>query len=164
MELSKKQYQLIEDIKAKNVNNISVLGSVQSGKTYSIALGCILYANELHKYDSNKQYNGAIISWDLDSLKRNILEPLKYFLDLFGYRDGIDYTLKTGNNEKYFQIWNMRFYFFGFNTKVSFNKILGGPLIFIWVDESARIYSQLTLQDSFNELPGRQVSFSRTPI
>lgn len=163
MEISKKQYKLIEDIRAKNVSNISVLGSVQSGKTYSIALGCILYASELHKYDNSRMYNGAIISWDLDSLKRNILEPLKYFLDQFGYKDGKDYTLKTGNNEKYFQIWNVRFYFFGFNTKVSFNKILGGPLIFIWVDESARIYSQLTLQDSFNELPGRQVSFSGHP-
>lgn len=57
----------------------------------------------------------------------------------------------------------MTFYFFGFNTKLSFNKILGGPLLFIWVDEAARIYSNSTLQESFDELPGRQMSFVGHP-
>lgn len=163
MELSKKQWNLIELIKSQNVNSLSVLGSVQSGKTYSIALGTILYASELHKYDNTQEYNGAIIGWDLDAVKRNIIKPLRYFLKEFGYKENKDYVIKMGNNEKYFQIWNVRFYFFSFNTKISFNKILGGPLIYIWVDESARIYSQLTLQDSFNELPGRQVSYAGHP-
>lgn len=61
MLLSNKQTKLINDIKSQNVPDISVLGSVQSGKTFSIALGVILYASELHKYDSSKIYNGAII-------------------------------------------------------------------------------------------------------
>lgn len=163
MILSKKQIKLINDIKAQNVPKLSVLGSVQSGKTYSIALGVIMYASELHKYDNSRKYNCAIIAWDLDALKRNIIEPLKAFLDKFGYIEGRNYTLKTGNSEKYFEMWNVRFYLFGFNTKISFNKILGGPLIFIWVDESARIYSQLSLQESFDELKGRQVSFAGHP-
>lgn len=46
---------------------------------------------------------------------------------------------------------------------MSFNKILGRPLIFVWIDESARIYSQNTLQESFDEIPGRQSSFSGHP-
>lgn len=83
MELSKKQWNLIELIKSQNVNSLSVLGSVQSGKTYSIALGTILYASELHKYDNTQEYNGAIIGWDLDAVKRNIIKPLRYFLKEF---------------------------------------------------------------------------------
>ena len=122
-----------------------------------------MYASELHKYDNKKQYSGAIIGWDLQTIKGNIVEPLKYFLDEFGYKEGKDYELMFGQNDKYFKIWNMKFYFFGFNTKVAFNRILGRPLIFVWVDESARIYSNLTLQESFNELPGRQVSYSGHP-
>lgn len=61
MELSQKQLKLINDIKAQNVPEISVLGSVQSGKTFSIALGLILYASELYQYDNSKEYTGAII-------------------------------------------------------------------------------------------------------
>lgn len=61
MILSKKQIKLINDIEAQNIPDISVLGSVQSGKTFSIALGVILYASALHKYDDTRQYNGAII-------------------------------------------------------------------------------------------------------
>ena len=158
MILSTKQIKLINDIKAPNVPELSVLGSVQSGKTHSICLAVIMYASELHKYDNSRMYKGAIIGWDLDTLKGNIVEPLQAFLDAFGYIKDKDYVLKFGGNDKYFQIWNIRFYFFGFNTKLSFNKILGRPLIFVWVDESARIYSQLSLQESFDELP-RKTSF-----
>ena len=61
MILSKKQIKLINDIEAQDVPEISVLGSVQSGKTFSIALGVILYASELHKYDNTREYYGAII-------------------------------------------------------------------------------------------------------
>lgn len=153
MKLSQKQLKLIEDIKAQNKPDISVLGSVQSGKTFSIDLGLILYASELHKFDNSKEYYGAVIGWDLQTIKGNIVEPLKMHLNEFGYKEGKDYELAFGQNDKYFKIWNIKFYFFGFNTKVAFNRILGRPLIFVWVDESARIYSNLTLQESFNELP-----------
>lgn len=159
MKLSTKQLKLINDIEAQDVPDISVLGSVQSGKTFSIALGVILYASALHKYDNSRQYNGAIIGWDLDTLKGNILEPLQAWLNEFGYVKDKDYVLKFGGNDKYFQIWNVRFYFFGFNTKLSFNKILGRPLIFVWIDESARIYSQLSLQESFDEIPRKTSKF-----
>ena len=163
MKLSQKQLKLIEDIKAQNIPEINVLGSVQSGKTFSIDLGVILYASELHKYDSSKEYFGAIIGWDLQTIKGNIVEPLKSHLNAFGYKEGKDYELVFGQNDKYFKMWNVKFYFFGFNTKIAFNRILGRPLIFVWVDESARIYSNLSLQESFNELPGRQLSFSGHP-
>ena len=143
---------------------INVLGSVQSGKTFSIALAVILYASELHKYDNKKEYYGAIIGWDLQTLKGNIVEPLRLHLNAFGYKEGKDYELSFGQNDKYFKIWNVKFYFFGFNTKIAFNRILGRPLIFVWVDESARIYSNLSLQESFNELPRQTVKLFRTPI
>ena len=58
----------------------------------------------------------------------------------------------------------MKFYFFGFNNKLSFNKILGKPLIFCWVDESARIYSNDSLQESFDEIPGRMMSYAGHPF
>ena len=163
MNLSQKQWKLINDIKAQNIPEINVLGSVQSGKTFSIDLGMILYASELHKYDSTREFYGAIIGWDLQTLKGNIVEPLKIHLDAFGYKQGKDYELIFGQNDKYFKMWNVKFYFFGFNTKIAFNRILGRPLIFIWVDEAARIYGNLSLQESFDELPGRQVSFSGHP-
>ena len=57
----------------------------------------------------------------------------------------------------------MKFLFFGFNTYLSFNKILGKPLIFLWIDEAARIYSSSNLRDSFDEFPGRQMSFVGHP-
>lgn len=158
MELSEKQNKLIHDVKAPNIPDISVLGSVQSGKTFCIALGIILYASELHKYDSSKEYTGAIIAWDLQTLKGNIIEPLKNHLNEFGYVQNKDYELVYGQSDKYFKIWNMKFYFFGFNTKIAFNRILGRPLIFLWIDESARIYGNLSLQESFDELP-RKASF-----
>ena len=164
MNLSQKQWKLINDIKAQNIPEISVLGSVQSGKTFSIDLGMILYASELHKYDNTREFYGAIIGWDLQTLKGNIVEPLKIHLDAFGYKQGKDYELVFGQNDKYFKMWNVKFYFFGFNTKIAFNRILGRPLIFIWVDEAARIYGNLSLQESFDELPGRQVSFSGHPF
>ena len=57
----------------------------------------------------------------------------------------------------------MKFLFFGFNTYLSFNKILGKPLIWVWVDEAARIYTSPTLRESFDELPGRMMSYSGHP-
>lgn len=75
-----------------------------------------------------------------------------------------DYTLKwSSQEEKYLKLWNIKLYFFGFNNVLAFNKILGKPLIFIWIDESARIYSQKQLQLPFNEFPGRQISFAKHP-
>ena len=85
------------------------------------------------------------------------------FLDQANFKNGKDYELKFGNNDQYFKFLNMTFYFFGFNTKLSFNKILGGPLLFVWIDEAARIYSNSTLQESFDEIPGRQMSFVGHP-
>ena len=80
MKLSKKQNQLLNDIISPNVREIYVLGSTQSGKTYDICLGVILYAQELYKYNPNEKYFGSITAWSLETLKGNILEPLKNFL------------------------------------------------------------------------------------
>lgn len=163
MELSTKQIKLINRITEPVPNEIIVQGSVQSGKTYVITLSLLKYAAELYKYDPKTQYNGAIIGWDLNSIKRNILKPLQTFLDEANFKSGKDYQLKFGSSDQYFKFLNVTFYFFGFNTKLSFNKILGGPLLFVWIDEAARIYSNTTLQESFDEIPGRQTSFVGHP-
>lgn len=75
-----------------------------------------------------------------------------------------DYILSWSSSDvKFLEMYNIKIFFFGFNNVVAFNKILGKPLILEWVDESARIYTQKPLQPSFNELPGRQVSFANHP-
>ena len=166
--LSKKQQSLIKDITSKNLTEIYVLGSTQSGKTYSISLGTILYAQELHKHNKKEVFYGAIIGWSISNIKGNILDVIERFLNGMGLsrvKNGIgDYVVKWGSSdEKFIQLWNLKLYFFSFNNVLSFNNILGKPLIFIWVDESARIYTQNNLQESFNELPGRQMSYADHP-
>ena len=161
--LSKKQSQLLNDIISPNITEIYVLGSTQSGKTFDICLGCILYAQALYNYNPNETYFGSITGWSLETLKGNILEPLKKFLNDMGLIKDKDYILRWQTDEKYLEIYNIRYYFFGFNNVLAFNKILGKPLIFEWIDESARIYSQDNLREPFNEFPGRQVSYADHP-
>ena len=173
MTLSKKQIQLYQDIVSKNVPNISVLGSTQSGKTYDICLALIEYAKNLRKYEKEqrlkedyipREYVGAIVGWTTDTVKSNIVDNLTNILEnVYHFKNGKEYTLKYGQQDKYLQIYNMKFYFFGFNNKLSFNKILGKPLIFCWIDESARIYSNDSLQESFDEFPGRMMSYAGHP-
>lgn len=173
MILSKKQLQLYNDIISENVPKISVLGSTQSGKTHDIVGALIEYSRRLNDYElkqrENKDYiprdyYGAIIGWTADTIKSNIVEPLEKILNNeYHFRNGKEYILKFGQNEKYLEIYNIRYYFFGFNTNLSFNRILGKPLIFVWVDESARIYSSSGLRNSFDELPGRQMSYAGHP-
>lgn len=173
MILSKKQLKLYNDIISENVPKISVLGSTQSGKTHDICGALIEYARRLDEYEQKQRenpayiprdYYGAIIGWTADTLKSNIVEPLEKILEKeYYFKNGKEYTLKYGQNEKYFEIYNVRFYFFGFNTNLSFNRILGKPLIFVWVDEAARIYTSPQLRASFDELPGRQMSYSGHP-
>nr|DAF46591.1 MAG TPA: large terminase [Siphoviridae sp. ctqwY3] len=167
--LSKKQSNLLNDIVAKDVNEIFVLGSTQSGKTFDICLGIILYAQALYEYDPHKQYNGAIVGWSIDTLKGNIADVIEQDLQAMGLVKKVkgvgDYDLKWGSgDEKFLKLYNLKIYFFGFNNVLAFNKILGKPLILEWVDESARIYTQKQLQQPFNELPGRQVSFANHPF
>lgn len=174
MILSKKQINLYNDIISPNKPNISVLGSTQSGKTYDIVFSIIQYANNLKKYEDEQRkdpqyikrdYYGAIIGWTTDTLKGNIIEPLENILkNEYHFKNGKEYILKFGQVDKYFEIYGVRFYFFGFNTNLSFNKILGRPLIFIWCDESARIYTSSQLRDSYDELIGRQMSYAGHPF
>lgn len=161
--LSRKQANLFNDVISPNVSELYVLGSVQSGKTFDISLAVIEYAHRLYEYDSNNLYYGAIIGWSVETLKGNIVEVIENDLKNMGLRKGKDYQLKFGGDDRYLQLYNIKFFFFGFNTILSFNKILGKPLIFIWVDESARIYSQNQLRQSFDELSGRQVSYVSHP-
>lgn len=172
MILSKKQYELRTDIISPNIPNISVLGSTQSGKTYDIAGALIEYASRLNEYEREqrknkdyipREYNGAIIGWTTDTVKSNIVDNLTNILEKeYGFKNGKEYELKFGQQDKYLKIYNMKFYFFGFNNKLSFNRILGKPLIFCWVDESARIY-QGQLMESFDEIPGRMMSYAGHP-
>ena len=165
MILSKKQIQLRNDIVSENIPNISVLGSTQSGKTYDICGALIEYADRLNQYEKRKrleedyiprEYSGAIIGWTTDTVKSNIVDNIENILTKEYH------ILKYGQQDKYLQIYNMKFYFFGFNNKLSFNRILGKPLIFCWVDEAARIY-QGQLMDSFDEIPGRMMSYAGHP-
>ena len=173
MILSKKQIQLFNDIVSENKPKISVLGSTQSGKTHCIDFSIIEYSKRLHDYEIEQRQNsdyiprdyyGAIIGWTTDTIKSNIVEPLQKVLDNeYHFKNGKEYILKYGQNEKYFEIYGIRYYFFGFNTNLSFNRILGKPLIFVWVDEAARIYTSSQLRESFDELPGRQMSYAGHP-
>lgn len=171
---SKKQQKLYNDIISENVPNISVLGSTQSGKTYDICNALITYADLLNQYEKRqrenplyipREYNGAIIGWTTDTVKSNIVDNLVGILEKeFNFKNGREYVLKFGQQDKYLQIYNMKFYFFGFNNKLSFNRILGKPLIFCWCDEAARIYSHSAeLRKTFNEIPGRMMSYAGHP-
>ena len=163
MKISKKQNQLRTDIISKDVPEIYVLGSTQSGKTFIIAEALIEYAQELYNYDPNKQYYGAIVGWTIETLKGNIVEVLEQHLTTFGLKNKRDYTLTWNTDDKSLTIYNLKIFFFGFNNVKSFNKILGKPLIMIWIDESARIFSTKELQQPFQEFPGRQMSFAGHP-
>ncbi len=172
MILSKKQIRLRNDIISPNINNISVLGSTQSGKTYDICGALLEYAQNLNEYEKEqrkspgyvpREYNGAIIGWTTDTVKSNIVDNLENILTKeYHFKNGKEYTLKYGQQDKYLEIYGMKFYFFGFNNKLSFNRILGKPLIFVWVDEAARIYEG-QLMESFDEIPGRMMSYSGHP-
>ena len=173
MILSKKQISLYNDIISQNVPNLSVLGSTQSGKTFDICFALIQYARELNQYELEQRknedyiprdYYGAVIGWTTDTIKSNIVNNLVNILKKeYNFTNGKEYTLKYGQTEKYLDIYGIRFYFFGFNTNLSFNKILGNPLIFCWVDEAARIYSSSNLRASFDEIPGRMMSYAGHP-
>ena len=174
MILSKKQINLFNDIISPDIPNISVLGSTQSGKTYDICHALIQYAKALNNYEKEqrksdsyikREYNGAIIGWTTDTIKSNIVDNLVSILENeYHFTNGREYILKFGQQDKYLEIYNVRFYFFGFNNKLSFNRILGKPLIFVWCDEAARIYSNSSLQESFDEIPGRMMSFAGHPF
>ena len=172
MILSKKQDQLYNDIISPNIPEISVLGSTQSGKTHCIAYSLIQYAKALQKYENEQRknkdylprdYYGAIIGWTTDTVKSNIIETLEKVFKRFCWTNGKEYVLKYGQQDKYLEVHGMRFYFFGFNTNLSFNRILGKPLVFCWIDESARIYSSSSLQSSYDEISGRMMSYAGHP-
>lgn len=161
---SYKQAMLWNDIISPNKPEIYVLGSTQSGKTFVITKAIMEYAEKLWKYDPNKQYYGAIVGWTIETLKGNIVEVLEQSLKKFPRnKNKKSFNLVWNNDDKSLTIWNLKIFFFGFNNVKSFNKILGKPLILEWIDESARIYSNIELQQSFNEFPGRQMSFAGHP-
>lgn len=172
MILSKKQINLYYDIISPNIPNISVLGSTQSGKTYDICFSLIQYARALNEYEKkqrenpeyvSREYNGAIIGWTTDTVKSNIVDNLVSILEKqYKFTNGKEFILKYGQQDKYLELYNIKFYFFGFNNKLSFNRILGKPLIFCWVDEAARIY-QGQLRETFDEIPGRMMSYAGHP-
>lgn len=163
MKISEKQNEVKETILNEKTRRISILGSVQSGKTYIISYSVIMYAQSLYNYSPDTLYYGAIIGWTTGTLKGNVVDVIQNFLDELGYRKNIDYELKYGADEKYLKLFNLKIYFFGFNTILSFNKILGKPILFLWVDEAARIYTQAQLRESFDELSGRQASYVGHP-
>lgn len=163
MDLSKKQYQLINDIQGTEEKEIYVEGSTQSGKTYAIAFGTIKYSENLSKDYPDEEFDGAIIGWSVSTMKKNILDVILDFFKKQGTPLEKNKDWKWGNSEKWIKLHNITFTFFPFNNVLSFNNILGRPLIYIWVDESARIYTQKNLQEQFNQLAGRQMSYTKNP-
>lgn len=163
MQLSKKQNQLINDVSETKETEIYVLGSTQSGKTYAISLGTILYAKNLSKDYPSEEFDGAIVGWSVATMKKNILDVMLNFFKMQGTPLEKNKDWKWGNNEKWIKLYNVTFTFFPFNNILSFNNIVGRPLIYIWVDESARIYTQKSLQEQFNQFPGRQMSYANNP-
>ena len=161
--LSKKQNLLRSLIVSQNIPEINVLGSTQSGKTFSCNLAITEYAEKLYNYAPTEKFNGAIIGWTTDTLKRNVADNIVDNLKSMGFKKDKDYIFKWGQQEKFLEIYNLKIYFFGFNNYLSFNKILGAPLIFVWVDEAARIYSVAKLQESFDQIVGRQISYAGHP-
>ena len=118
MILSKKQIQLYKDIINPDIPNLSVLGSTQSGKTYDICLALLKYAENLYNYEKEQRknkdylprdYNGAIIGWTTDTVKSNIVDNLIKILEEINYKN---YTLKFGQQDKYLEIFGIKFYFF----------------------------------------------------
>ena len=164
MKISKKQNQLRNSIVEQYIPEIYVLGSTQSGKTFIIAWGIIEYAEALHEYNPNEQFFGAIVGWTIETLKGNIVEVFEQHFKTLGWVNKKHYDLKWNNDDKSLTIYNLKIFFFGFNNVKSFNKILGKPLILEWIDESARIYSVKELQASFDEFPGRQMSYAGHPF
>lgn len=163
MKISKKQSQLLNSIVSEYTPEIYVLGSTQSGKTFIIALAIIKYAEALHNYNPEEQFFGAIVGWTIETLKGNIVEVFEQHFKAMGWVNKKHYDLKWNNDDKSLTLYNLKIFFFGFNNVKSFNKILGKPLILEWIDESARIYSVKELQQSFNEFPGRQMSYAGHP-
>ena len=92
--LSKKQNRLRELIISQNVPEIDVLGSTQSGKTFSGNLAVPEYAEALFRYAPNEKFKGAIIGWTTDTLKRNIADDMVEMLDKQGFIKGRDYQFK----------------------------------------------------------------------
>ena len=163
MELSKKQYQVINDIANTEEQELYIEGSTQSGKTYSIALGTIKYSENLSKDYPDEEFDGAIIGWSVATMKKNILDVMLSFFKKQGTPLKKNKDYKWGNSEKWIKLHNITFTFFPFNNVLSFNNILGRPLIYVWVDEAARIYTQKNLQEQFNQLVGRQMSYASNP-
>lgn len=164
IKLSKKQKKLYDDIVGTDIHNIEVLGSTQSGKTYDICIATIFYAQALFEYDPNTCYQGCVVGWTIDTLKSNIVENLTQVLDDLGFKKDKDYQLKwSGDDNKYLKIWNFKLFFFGFNNITSFNKVQGKPLIYVWIDESAMIYTQAKLREAFDKFPTRQTSYADHP-
>ena len=166
--LSKKQNKLRELIVSPNVPEIDILGSTQSGKTYVGNLSISEYARNLYEYDPVNKFKGAIIGWTTDTLKRNVVDDMVAMLEELGFkrttgRKKGDFTFNWGQSEKSLEIYNLKIFFFSFDNYQAFNRILGSPLIFIWVDEAARIYSQPKLQEQFDQLYGRLISYTGHP-
>ena len=111
--ISKKQSNLLKDIISPNVPEISVLGSVQSGKTYIICMAFVEYARRLNEYEQEQRKNadyiprsylGAIIGWDTGTLKDNIVDNLENILkNVYHFENGKEYVLKYGQNDRYLE-------------------------------------------------------------
>ena len=100
MELSKKQYQVINDVSNTKEQELYIEGSTQSGKTYSIALGTIKYSENLSNDYPDEEFDGAIIGWSVATMKKNILDVMLSFFNKQGTPLKKNKDYKWGNSER----------------------------------------------------------------
>lgn len=109
----------------KNFDAVICDGAVRSGKTMAMTIGFVLWSAENF---SNADF--ALCGRTLDSLKRNIIEPMKLWLEgIVTIRQGrnfIEIPAKNGVN---------RYYFFSGRDSSSYKTIQGATLSGVMLDE-----------------------------
>ncbi|MDE6834712.1 MAG: PBSX family phage terminase large subunit, partial [Ruminococcus sp.] len=109
----------------KNSDVVICDGSVRSGKTMSMTIGFVLW--------SMQNFNGvnfAICGRTLDTLRRNIIEPMRHWLDgIFTILFRRNFIEISGQNVK------NRYYFFGGHDSSSYKTIQGATLAGVMLDE-----------------------------
>lgn len=123
MEISKKQMELIRDLRSGKFRRINLLeGSVRSGKTWiSLVLWCMIVLK------SPKNAAMLMSGKTLTTLKRNVLEPLT---ELVGRKN-----FSGSAESKEGRLFGRKIYFEGANDESSESKIRGMTLYAAYCDE-----------------------------
>ena len=56
-----------------------------------------------------RDYEGVIIGWTTDTVKKNIVSNIERLLNVeYGFKPGKEYELKFGQQEKYLKIYDIK--------------------------------------------------------